>query len=91
VAAAILAGISESRANDAKSNASAATAAANAANATASAAESAAIAAANNANNAGCALNQAFYELYGNEYPSPYTPIAPYTCPAVSVSPASRP
>jgi len=98
VVAAILAGIGMSRANDAKSNASAAAAAANAANSTAAAAESAASAAgstaaqaANNANAAGCALNVAFEELYGvGTYPSPYTPIAPYTCPAVSVTPHSR-
>jgi hypothetical protein len=100
VAAAILAGISESNANDAKSEASAATAAANAANSTAAAAESAANAAtsaatnaANNANNAGCALNYFSIDIYGEGAPSPYTPISPYTCPAVGVALpiASRP
>ena len=98
VVAAILAGIAASRAGDARDSASAATAAANAANTTAAAAESAAnaanstaAAAANNANNAGCALNQSFEDLYGvGTYPSPYTPIAPYTCPALSVTPSVR-
>jgi hypothetical protein len=94
VAAAILAGISESNASDANSEASAATAAANTANSTAAAAESAANAAtsaatnaANNANNAGCALNQFSEDIYGVGAPSPYTPISPYTCPAVGVTP----
>jgi hypothetical protein len=97
VVAAILAGVAMSRAGDANSEASAATAAANAANSTAAAAESAANAAnstagqaANNANNAGCALNTFNQNTFGSEYPSPYTPIAPYTCPALSISPAVR-
>ena len=93
VVAAILAGVAMSRAGDANSSASAATAAANAANSTAAAAESAAnaanstaAAAANNANNAGCALDQFNESVYGSgTYPSPYVPIAPYTCPAVTV------
>jgi len=99
VVAAILAGVAMSRAGDANSNASAATAAANAANSTAAAAESAANAAtsaatdaANNANNAGCALNTYSEEINGpGTIPSPYTPISPYTCPALTVSPAVRP
>jgi hypothetical protein len=85
VVAAILAGISISRADDAKSaanaaNSTAATAAANAAAATsaASAADSDAIAAANNANLAGCALNVLAQD---SNVPSPYTPPAGFTCP----------
>jgi trimeric autotransporter adhesin len=90
VVAAILAGIAMSRAGDANSSASAAVSAANAATSAANAAESAASAAgstaaqaANNANNAGCALN-----VTANDQgmPSPYSPISPYTCPAVGVA-----
>ena len=89
VVAAILAGISISRADDAKSaaeaaNSTAATAAANAAAATsaASAADSDAIAAANNANLAGCALNTLTSDVYGaGAVPSPYIPPPGFTCP----------
>jgi hypothetical protein len=95
VVAAILAGIGISRADDAKSAASNAVNAANGANSTAAAAESAASAAAsaatnaaNNANAAGCALNTYNEQVNGiGTLPSPYTPIAPYTCPAVTVTP----
>jgi len=88
VVAAILAGISISRADDAKSaaetaNATAATAASNASTAAsaASAADSDAIAAANNANLAGCALNILTQDIYGaGVVPSPYTPQNGFTC-----------
>ena len=88
VVAAILAGISISRADDAKSaaetaNATAATAASNASTAAsaASAADSDAIAAANNANLAGCALNILTQDMYGaGVVPSPYTPQNGFTC-----------
>jgi len=94
--AAILAGIGMSRAGDAKTNALAAESAANAAtsaanNATsaATAATSAANAAAANANEAGCALNNFNEEVYGvGTFPSPFTPISPYTCPTLTVTPA---
>lgn len=88
VVAAILAGISISRADDAKTSADNATSAADSAAAAASsaitaanAATSAALAAGNNANLAGCALNSFNQELFGTTYPSPYTPTGGYTCP----------
>jgi hypothetical protein len=87
--AAILAGISISRADDAKSaanaaNSTAATAAtdASAATSAASAADSDAIAAANNANLAGCAIDVETEDIFGvGVYPSPYTPPAGFSCP----------
>lgn len=88
VVAAILAGISISRADDAKtaadnatSAADSAAAAANSAVTAAGAATSAALAAANNANLAGCALDQFNYDLFGTTYPSPYVPTGGYACP----------
>ena len=89
VVAAILAGVSIKRADDAKSaaeaaNATAATAASNAAAAqsAATAADSDAIAAANNANLSGCALNLFTQDIYGaGVVPSPYTPPAGFSCP----------
>ena len=87
VVAAILAGVSISRANDAKDAANSAASAANAANTTAAAAESAAnvanstaAAAANNANVTGCALDALNNELFPGS-PSPYTPPTGFTCP----------
>ena len=86
VVAAILAGISIKRADDAKSSADAAnstagTAATNAAAAesAASAADSDAIAAANNANLAGCALDVIAQDT--GITPSPYIPPAGFSCP----------
>lgn len=86
VVAAILAGVSIKRADDAKSaaeaaNATAATAATNAATAAsaASAADSDAIAAANNANLAGCAID-VFAQDVGVT-PSPYLIPPGFTCP----------
>jgi len=86
VVAAILAGISIKRADDAKSaaeaaNATAATAASNASAAAsaASAADSDAIAAANNANLTGCAINVIAQDF--GITPSPYIPPSPYSCP----------
>jgi len=94
VVAAILAGISMSRAGDANSNAQAANstaasavAAANSATAAASTAGSQAAAAATNANETGCALNTFNQNIFGTDYPSPYTPPAGYTCPSLSVNP----
>jgi hypothetical protein len=91
--AAILAGIGMSRAGNARDNAAAANStaasalsAANAATSAASAAGSSATDAANNANSVGCALNDFNAETY-NVSPSPYTPMAPYTCPALTVTP----
>jgi hypothetical protein len=89
VVAAILAGISISRADDAKtaadnatSAADAAAAAANSALSAANSANSSALQAATNANLAGCALNTWNNQLYGyGVYPSPYEPPAGYTCP----------
>lgn len=89
VVAAILAGISISRANDAKTAAEAATSAADAAGTAANAATSAANAAnssaqqaATNANLAGCALNTYNNDTYGyGTFPSPYSPPAGYSCP----------
>jgi len=87
-AAAVLAGISISKADDATNAADSATSAAEAAGSAASAADSAAAAAtsaatnaANNANLAGCALDTFNNEIFGTSYPSPYTPPAGYTCP----------
>ena len=86
VVAAILAGVSIKRADDAKSsadaaNSTAATAASNAAAAesAAAAADSDAIAAANNANLAGCALDVLAQD--SGITPSPYLPPAGFTCP----------
>ena len=89
VAAAILAGVAISRADDANTSAQSAATAANAAGAAANsaisaanAANSSALQAAENANLAGCALNTWNTQLYGpGVYPSPYTPPAGYTCP----------
>lgn len=81
VAAAILAGVAISKADNATSAANSASSAASAANATAAAAESAATNAANNANLAGCALNTFNFDVFGNTYPSPYTPPTGYSCP----------
>src|SRR5579863_30026 len=89
VVAAILAGISIKRADDAKSaadaaNSTAGTAATNAAAAqsAASAADSDAIAAANNANLAGCAIDVLTEDVYGvGVVPSPYIPPAGFSCP----------
>jgi hypothetical protein len=87
VVAAILAGISMSRAGDANSaatsansNAAAAVAAANAATSAATAAGSTAADAANNANLVGCALNTFNQNVFGLTIPSPYTPPDGYTC-----------
>jgi hypothetical protein len=88
VVAAILAGISISRADDAKSaaeaaNSTAATAASNASSAAsaASAADSDAIAAGNVANLDGCALDVLVEEVYGvGVIPSPYVPPAGFSC-----------
>jgi len=88
VVAAILAGVSIKRADDAKSaaedaNATAATAATNASTAAsnAAAADSDAIAAANNANLAGCAINTLTQDVYGaGVVPSPYTPPSGFSC-----------
>ena len=86
VVAAILAGVSIKRADDA-------TSAANAANSAAAAAGAAAVAAANsanstaaqaasNANAVGCALNLENELIYGvGAVPSPYTPPAGFSCP----------
>jgi hypothetical protein len=88
VVAAILAGISISRADDANTSAEAATsaadsaaAAANSALSAANAANSSALQAATNANLAGCALNQFNVDVFGSLYPSPYEPPTGYTCP----------
>ncbi|HEV2426431.1 MAG TPA: hypothetical protein VGZ29_16515 [Terriglobia bacterium] len=88
VVAAILAGISISRANDAKTAADNATSAADSAAAAANSAvtaagnaTSAATSAANNANLAGCALNQFNFEVFGTTYPSPYLPPSGFSCP----------
>lgn len=81
VAAAILAGVAISKADNATSAANSASSAASAANATAAAAESAATNAANNANLAGCALNTFNFDVFGTTYPSPYTPPTGYSCP----------
>jgi len=87
--AAILAGISISRADDAKSaaeeansTAASAASAASAAASAASAADSDAIAAGNNANLAGCAIDILTEDYFGaGVVPSPYTPPSPFTCP----------
>jgi hypothetical protein len=89
VVAAILAGISISRADDARdaanaanSTAAGAVAAANSAAAAASAANSNATNAANNANLAGCALNNFNNNTFGfGTFPSPYTPPPGFSCP----------
>ena len=81
VVAAILAGISISRANDAKTAAEAANSTAASAVSAAQAANSTAAAAAENANLAGCALNTWNNELFGDFYASPYTPASGYSCP----------
>ena len=79
-AAAVLAGLSMSRSNDAKDAANAATTAANNATAAANAAADAANAAAAAANAAGCAENiENANENPGT--PSPYTPPAGFSCP----------
>jgi hypothetical protein len=80
VVAAILAGVSISRANDAKTAAEAANSTAQSAVSAAQAANSTAAAAAENANLAGCALNTINSEL-GSMMPSPYTPGTGYSCP----------
>lgn len=81
VVAAILAGISISRANDARDAANAANSTAQSAVSAANAANSTAAAAAENANLAGCALNNENTEVFGSLFPSPYTPPAGYQCP----------
>ena len=85
VVAAILAGISIKRADDAKSAADAANSTAATAASAASAADSDAIAAANNANLAGCAIDVLTEDLTNSGVigvvPSPYIPMSPFTCP----------
>jgi hypothetical protein len=88
-AAAVLAGVAISKADDANTSAEAATSAANSAasaansaTSAANAANSSALQAATNANLAGCALNQFNNEEYGfGVFPSPYTPPTGYSCP----------
>ncbi|HUI42452.1 MAG TPA: hypothetical protein VL523_10840, partial [Terriglobia bacterium] len=82
VVAAILAGISISRANDARDAANAANSTAQSAVAAANAANATAAAAAENANLAGCALNNFNNEVFGpGVLPSPYSPATGYSCP----------
>ncbi len=93
--AAILAGISISRASDAKDAANAATAAANAATTAAQTADADAVAAAAAAeaaaNAAGCATNYLSNDLGFSGFPgapfaSPYTPTGTDTCPAANTN-----
>ena len=79
-AAAVLAGLSMSRSNDAKTAAEAATTAANNATAAANAATAAANAAGAAANAAGCAENSE-NATENPDTPSPYTPPTGYSCP----------
>jgi hypothetical protein len=80
VVAAILAGISIKRADNATSAADAANSSAQAAVTAADAANSTAAAAAANANQVGCALDEENVTVFGNVFPSPYIPISPYVC-----------